>query len=153
MHNHHLLQILNRPQWLTIKGGSKNYVERILKKLPKNQLHRGESGRINSVRKIGDKWTLIDGNGNHQEGFDEIILATHADDSKKILADWLDDVGGKDDAEKVKLRNLLESFGFSQNEAYLHFDEEVSRRLSFNLSSRKLSSLSKMQALLTKSLS
>ena len=39
MYNHHLLQITGKPSWLTIQGGSHNYVNAILSKLPEAQLH------------------------------------------------------------------------------------------------------------------
>lgn len=129
MHNHHLLQILNRPQWLTIKGGSKNYVARILSKVPPKQLHRKEKGRIISVRKQDEKWFLRDANGNEGEGFDKILFSTHADITKEILEDWLEDGEDRGDAktsEKQELSKVLGNFGFSQNKAVLHYDEEVS---------------------------
>ena len=37
-HNHGLLQIQNRPQWLTVQGGSREYVKRLVAALEKNHV-------------------------------------------------------------------------------------------------------------------
>jgi predicted NAD/FAD-binding protein len=124
MHNHHLLQILDRPQWLTLHGGSKSYVERIMSRLPKEQLHQGsQAGKVvDAIRNDADKWLLRTGNGEVHE-FDRVIFATHADVTLPMLNDeW-------DDEESKKVRECLKNFKFSKNTATLHADEEVSSNM------------------------
>ncbi|KDN51352.1 FAD/NAD(P)-binding domain-containing protein [Tilletiaria anomala UBC 951] len=122
MHNHHLLQILNRPQWLTIRGGSSEYIQRILSKLPPGRLHTGQSGAVQpgSAKKFMDgntrEWTFVTADGQEHR-FDKIVFATHADISLGILDAALD--GGE------PLRTALEQFKFSKNKTVLHSDERL----------------------------
>ncbi|HEY9239478.1 MAG TPA: FAD-dependent oxidoreductase, partial [Burkholderiaceae bacterium] len=37
-HNHGLLQVANRPQWYTVRGGARTYVERMLRSVPDARL-------------------------------------------------------------------------------------------------------------------
>lgn len=124
MHNHHLLQILDRPQWLTLHGGSKSYVKRVVSKLSNEQIHQGpQAGKIvDAIRNEAGKWLLRTEDGNIHE-FDRVIFATHADTTVKMLKDeW-------DDDESKQVRACLNSFRFSQNTATLHSDEKVSPSL------------------------
>lgn len=121
MHNHHLLQILDRPQWLTLHGGSKSYVERVVSKLSREQIHQGpQAGKvIDAIRNEAGKWLLRTEDGNVYE-FDRVIFATHADTTVKMLKDeW-------DDDESKQVRDCLKNFRFSQNTATLHSDVKVS---------------------------
>jgi predicted NAD/FAD-binding protein len=127
MHNHHLLQILDRPQWLTLHGGSKSYVERVVSRLPKEQIHQGSKrGKvIEASRNDAEKWTLRTGDGEVHE-FDRVIFATHADTTVKMLrGEWDDDNSSR------KVRTCLENFNFRKNRATLHSDERVSSTLLF----------------------
>ena len=120
MHNHHLLQILDRPQWLTLHGGSKSYVERVVSKLPTDQVHVGphEGKVVDAVHNEAGKWLLRTGDRQMHE-FDRVIFATHADTTAKMLKDeW-------DDEESRRVRSCLHNFRFSKNTATLHSDERV----------------------------
>ncbi|EPQ28081.1 uncharacterized protein PFL1_04408 [Pseudozyma flocculosa PF-1] len=118
MHNHHLLQLVNRPQWLTCKGGSRNYVERIISKLPDERIHRGKAGEIVSARRQENGWVLCDANRSEAPGrFDKVIFACHADTSVAILDEAL-----PSDSE---VRKTLERFHFSENVAVLHADKRL----------------------------
>ncbi|KAN0062979.1 hypothetical protein ACQY0O_004804 [Thecaphora frezii] len=118
MHNHHLLQLVNRPQWLTVKNGARNYVNRVVSKLADDRIHRGKSGEIVSARRDGDGWVLRDANGSQDAGrFDRVIFACHADTSVSILKDALHE----DDA----VRKTLQRFHFSENVAVLHADPKL----------------------------
>jgi predicted NAD/FAD-binding protein len=125
MHNHHLLQILDRPQWLTLHGGSKSYVDRVVSQLKTEQIHQGpEKGKVvDAIRNDAEKWLLRTEDGEVHE-FDRVIFATHADTTVKILKDeW-------DDEQSNKVKACLESFKFSQNTATLHSDISVSKFIS-----------------------
>lgn len=120
MHNHHLLQILDRPQWLTIKGGSRNYVRKIIDGARKEQIHHGTNGQGKVVkverRKGGEQWTLHTADGQSHV-FDKVVFATHADTALSILDGQLT---GQDPR-----RTALSAFEFSKNEAVLHSDQRL----------------------------
>lgn len=120
MHNHHLLQILDRPQWLTLHGGSKSYVEKVVSGLKGENVHKGpQKGKvIDAIRNEAEKWLLRTEDGEiHQ--FDRVVFATHADTTVKLLKDeW-------DDDESKQVRSCLKNFKFSQNTATLHSDERL----------------------------
>jgi uncharacterized protein len=84
-HNHGLLQVANRPQWWTIKGGSRNYVQKIVgsihdKRLstPVRRIERDSSCDEDGVR-------IFTNSGS--ETFDKVILATHSDQALALLAE------------------------------------------------------------------
>lgn len=121
MHNHHLLQILDRPQWLTLKGGSQNYVRKVLSSVPSHRIHHGKQGqgKVNRVVKDanGAQWTVHTQSGERHT-FDRVVFACHADTALSILDDQL--------KQSDPRRKVLSSFQFSKNEAVLHADEQVS---------------------------
>ncbi|KAL9940613.1 hypothetical protein V8E36_000101 [Tilletia maclaganii] len=117
-HNHHLLQILDRPRWLTLHHGSHNYVKRVVSHLPPGRLHTGPSvGKIVRAERrrtaVGDEWVLWSADGA-EHIFDRVIFATHANTSLEILDGQLE----SDDV----LRTALAGFLYSKNRAVLHTD-------------------------------
>lgn len=118
MHNHHLLQILDRPQWLTITDGSHRYVERVLKLLPAGRLHLDTPVASMRTRQLSDgerKITLFREDGSTIGEYDHVILATHADQALRIL-----DASGNGPSDME--REVLSGFQFSKNVAALHAD-------------------------------
>lgn len=116
MHNHHLLQIFDQPQWLTIKGGSRNYVDRIVSRLPKKQLHLGQA--VKSVRTATDRKVIITTDKGDEHAYDHVIMATHADTTLSLLNAG---GGGVTDDE----RDILGAFEFEKNRAVLHSDARL----------------------------
>ena len=116
--NHGLLEVVNRPQWFTIKGGSKQYVNKLVKRFVK----AGGSVRVNSpvqsVIREDNKVILrvIDTADNKTQSlvFDEVIFACHADTALKILQD----------ANSIE-QEVLSHFTFTDNTAILHTDTSV----------------------------
>jgi len=109
-HNHGLLQIQNRPQWLTIKGGSREYVKRLVAALEKH----GVAIKKECVLKVntghdGGQVEVISQTGSAH--FDEVIMACHSDQT-------LDLVHGIDQ----QARNILASVPYQKNRAILHTD-------------------------------
>ncbi|CCF49211.1 hypothetical protein NDA10_003251 [Ustilago hordei] len=125
MHNHHLLQILNRPQWLTVKNASHSYVQRIMSKLPQARLHQGrQKGQVVAawVDAKTAKWTIKTADRKQQKGWDRVIFASHADQTMQILTQgYALGNGGEGEALKEAV-GLLANFAFSQNSAVLHSD-------------------------------
>ena len=80
--NHGLLNITDRPQWHTIVGGSRAYIEPLIRDFKdKIQLN----SPIVSVSKQGSQYQLTKADGRAAL-FDEVIFACHSDQALKILA-------------------------------------------------------------------
>lgn len=104
--NHRLMN-MNRPQWRTVTGGSRTYVETIGREL-------GNRVRLNApvreVRRTGGKAILVLEDGS-SEVFDEVILACHSDQALAMLTDA--------DGDE---RELLSAIPYSPNRVALHRD-------------------------------
>ena len=84
MHNHHLLQISDRPQWLTIKKGGKIYIDSVMEKVKPENVHL--STPVTQVeRRVGKVAVTFSGG---EEEFDHVIFATHADTCPAALRVW-----------------------------------------------------------------
>ena len=107
-HNHGLIQVTNRPQWFSVVGGARNYVEKILagvhdKRLntPVRLIERDAQG----VRIITD---------GHAERFDQVVIATHTDQALSMLRE-----------PSPYERSLLGAIRYQDNRAVLHTDASV----------------------------
>ena len=107
-HNHGLIQVANRPQWWTVTGGARNYVEKILAGLPDKRLNtpvRRIERDAAGVRVSTDQGT---------EHFDHVVLATHSDQSLALLAQ-----------PTAQEREVLGAIRYQPNRAVLHTDTRV----------------------------
>lgn len=111
--NHGLLNLVDRPQWRTVAGGSHRYVSRMLPALAGGVRTRNP---VRAVRRLGREveLTLADGS---RERFDQVVLACHADESLALLAD----------ASPTE-RALLSAFAYQANRAVLHSDVRLMPR-------------------------
>ena len=110
--NHGLLQIINRPNWWVIKGGSKRYVDKIIAEF-KDKIRL--STPVKNVKRDNDLVTVSFGlNGENEEDFDAVVFATHSDQSLALLAQPT-----KDEVE------ILGSIIYQNNDAVLHFDDTI----------------------------
>jgi hypothetical protein len=108
--NHRMLETRDKPTWRTVSGGSQSYVRRLTADFrDRIRLNCG----IARVRRDSDAVTLTDVHGQSHT-FDGVIVAAHADQSLRMLAD-------PSDAE----RELLGSFSYSRNNTVLHTDASV----------------------------
>lgn len=107
--SHGLLKLVNRPQWRTVDGGSTEYVQRLTKPFSDKIIRSAAS----SIRRLGNKVEVQTQNGASHI-FDDVVIATHADDALTLLAD-------PSDAE----RRCLGAFRYTKNETYLHTDENL----------------------------
>ena len=109
--NHGLLQILDRPKWWVIKGGSKQYVKKIISGFEKDI--RLSTSVHTIVRK--EKSVIIKfGSDNQEEQFDAVVLATHSDQALKLL---------EHPTEKEK--EILSLLPYQRNDAVLHYDHSI----------------------------
>jgi predicted NAD/FAD-binding protein len=81
-HNHGLIQIANRPQWRTVQGGSRHYVEKIVAGLEDKRLRTP----VRRITRTGNGVLVATDEGG-TERFDHVILATHSDQSLALLGD------------------------------------------------------------------
>lgn len=107
--NHGLLSLTNRPQWYTIPGGSRRYVERLIAPF-QDHLHVGDPVRC--VRRNGESVTVC--TETAEASFDEVIFACHSDQALSLL-----------ETPTAAESEILGGFPYSQNEAVLHTDERV----------------------------
>jgi predicted NAD/FAD-binding protein len=107
-HNHGLLNVLRRPTWRVIEGGSRTYVaamtrgfrDRIRQKTPVESVRR----HLNSVD--------VRPCGGPSESFDHVIFACHSDQALRILGE----------AATTQEREILSAFPYVRNVAVLHTD-------------------------------
>lgn len=79
-HNHGLLQVHDRPQWHTVTGGARHYVNKIIGSLKDTRLNT-------PVRRIErDSAGVTVHTAQASERFDHVVLATHSDQSLAMLA-------------------------------------------------------------------
>ena len=106
--NHGLLRLADRPVWRTVTGGSRAYVERLAANFDGEvRLGHGVAG----VRRTEDGIVLRDTRGDRLH-FDDIVIATHADQALTMLEDATPDE-----------RAQLGAFAGTRNVAVLHTDQ------------------------------
>ncbi|OCF70926.1 amine oxidase [Kwoniella mangroviensis CBS 8886] len=111
-HNHQMLQLYGKPAWLTIKGGSKTYVDYIISKMDSSKLHLNVG--IDTVQPTSQGIWVTTEHGK-KELFDKVILAAHTDQAVRFL--------GQNISEEEKM--LLGDCQWSANEAVVHYDEAL----------------------------
>ncbi|KAJ3026468.1 UNVERIFIED_CONTAM: hypothetical protein HDU68_005600 [Siphonaria sp. JEL0065] len=120
MRNHILLQTSDRPKWMTVDGGSRNYVKKVVSQLKDARLNVNITSVVRS--KANGTVTITDSTGK-KEVFDHVIFATHSDQALKLL--------GKDATPEET--QILGSIKFLNNRAILHRDLDLmpKRRLAW----------------------
>ena len=108
-HNHGLLQLSNRPQWLSVKGGSRNYVRRIVDGLRDARLNT----RVLGVQRLPTGVLVRTASGT--EHFEQLVLACHSDQALRLLGD---------DATAAE-RRVLGAIRYQRNRALLHTDASL----------------------------
>ena len=107
-HNHGLLQVSDRPQWWTVAGGARNYVERILERVGDKRLNT-------PVRRVTrDAAGISVQTDGGTERFDQVVMATHPDQALAAISD-----------ASAQERQLLGAIRYQSNRAVLHTDTSV----------------------------
>lgn len=108
-HNHGLLQVSNRPQWYTVRGGSRQYVQKIVSQVDEAHLNTP----VLSVRRSRQGVQIDAGKGT--ESFDAVVFATHPNQTLRLLGDG---------ASQLE-RDVLGKLSYQANRAVLHTDETM----------------------------
>jgi predicted NAD/FAD-binding protein len=106
---HGLLQILDRPQWRTVVGGARTYVQRIVAELDDVRL----SMPVRRVRRYASH-VEIDTPAKPSERFDQVVFACHSNQALALLAD-----ATRQESE------LLGSVRYQSNRVLLHTDPRL----------------------------
>ncbi len=109
--NHRLIhKRKDRPKWRTVKGGSRQYVDKLL-------------GDFSGVLETGREVVSVDGNGlrpiltfvdGTEQEFDEVVIATHSDEALALLVN-----------PDVNQRSILGAIHYKPNKVYLHRDPRL----------------------------
>ncbi len=107
-HNHGLIQVANRPQWWTVTGGARHYVDKIVAAIPDRRLNTP----VHLIDRDEDGVRVI--TQGHSERFDKVVLATHSDQALSLLQK----PGNLE-------RDVLSAIRYQPNRAVLHTDTSV----------------------------
>jgi len=110
--HHGMLSVTGSPQWFTVVGGSRTYVERLAARL--SDVRR--SSIVTDITRLPDgvKIRHTTTKGVEVTTFDRVVIATHADQALGLLSDPTD--------QEVQ---TLKSFGYSSNQTVLHTDSSL----------------------------
>ncbi len=108
--NHGLLQVEGRPQWLTVTGGSREYVRALLRPL-RDRLQLDTP--VEWVERHPDR-VVVKARGRPAAEYDQVIMACHSDQALALLRD-----------PSVAEREVLGAITYQDNDAVLHTDEHL----------------------------
>ena len=104
--NHGLLRILDKPLWRTVTGGSREYVQRLTAPLADARLGVAATRVVRTPAGV-----LVTGADGRTERYDHVVIACHADQGLKLLAQ-----------PTAAERQILGAFSYTENLAVLHSD-------------------------------
>jgi uncharacterized protein len=117
-YNHGLIQVTNRPQWYTVAGGARHYVDKIVAQIadkrlntPVQLIERDSDGGGESSEQGSGVRVITQG---RVERFDKVVIATHAPQALALLRD-----------ASTKEQQVLGAFRTQPNRAVLHTDASV----------------------------
>ena len=105
--NHGLLNVRERPQWRVIKGGSREYVKRLIAPF-KDRIRLNQA--VASVRRLPTHVEIKTATGE-TEHFDQLFIATHSNQALEMLADPCE-----------QEQAILGAIPYQKNDVVLHTD-------------------------------
>ncbi len=109
LRHHGFLTLQDSPQWFTVVGGSRVYVDKVAAALDDVRVGVGAARILRE-----DDSVLVHDTGGGEHRVDQVVVATHADDALDLL----------DDAS-VEEKRVLSAFTYSRNETVLHTDPSL----------------------------
>ena len=107
--NHGLLQLTNRPQWRTVTGGSRSYVNKVIEAVGEQNIQTDFA--VSCVQRNEDG-VVIESESGQQVRADHVVIAAHADEALNML-----------DTPSAGESQLLGAFKYELNRAVLHTDD------------------------------
>ena len=107
--HHGMLSVTGSPQWRTVTGGSRTYVDKVAKELTAVST----STPVRELRRFADRVEVRDDSDSVQS-YDAVVVATHPDQALALLSE-----------PTFAEREVLGAFRYSRNETVLHTDESV----------------------------
>jgi predicted NAD/FAD-binding protein len=113
MANHGLLGLSDRPAWRTVVGGGRSYVRALMTRFP------GDVRLNTAVERVtrSPVGVLVEDRQGGSERFDAVVMASHADESLRMLKD-----------ADPRERAVLGAFNYQRNVAVLHADRSFMPR-------------------------
>ena len=109
--NHGLFKFKDRPQWYTVSQRSRTYVNKVLANISGEYYKNYE---VKSVKRHSSGVQVYYGGDSEFFDYDKVVLATHANEALSLI---------KNPTELE--RNILSNFGYKENHAILHCDENM----------------------------
>jgi predicted NAD/FAD-binding protein len=106
-HNHGLLDVIDRPLWRSVVGGSRTYVERMLDDIGRERLVM--DGALRVQRR--DDGTRVQLRSGEARDFDKVVMACHADEALRLI-----------ERPTESEYRLLARFRYQPNQTWLHTD-------------------------------
>lgn len=105
--NHGLLDLVNRPEWETVRGGSRAYVQAMLSRF------RGRCLTGTPIRQVrrSDQGVEVQTAAGERLHFDAVVMGCHADEALALI-----------DSPTELERDILGSFRYQINQVFLHTD-------------------------------
>ena len=111
--NHALLSHTGQHQWYTVEGGSRSYVTRLEAQMRSRGVEIRTGAYVDAVRRTatGVEVKLV---GADWEAYDDVVFATHSDDSLRMLAD-----------PRAHETAALSKMAYQPNRVVLHSDASI----------------------------
>lgn len=109
MRNHNMLNVADRPQWRTVKNGSKSYVDKLIANTDANMQ---AGAKVQRVSRDASGVTVRVNGESHR--FDKVVFATHSDQALRILE--------KPSAIEIE---ILGQISYQTNDIVLHSDTSI----------------------------
>jgi predicted NAD/FAD-binding protein len=107
-YNHGLLQVEGRPQWMTVRGGSREYVRRLAAPLRDVRA----AAPVRRVDGLPGRFEVATDRGS--ESYDNVVLACHSDQALAMLPH-----------PTAEERDVLSALPYQPNRAVLHTDRAL----------------------------
>ena len=111
--NHGLLSISQRPQWYTLIGGSRSYLEPLIKPFKD---HLKLSTEVTAITRNSNGVVIdyLQQGEQRQQFFDQVIFACHSDQVLRLLTD-----------PSLKEQNILSAIPYQASQVTLHTDHSL----------------------------
>lgn len=120
-HNHKMLQVFERPQWLTVSKGSREYIKVIKERVKDIRL---STGVVAVKRNDADSTVSVTDCRGKTEIYDHVIFACHGDQTFEMLKD-----------KTVEEERILGRIEYKKNRAVVHRDASLMPKLRVTWSS------------------